>query len=70
LADAVALTSVHVNRTLMNLQEDGLIIRNRRMIIVVDWKKMMAEADFEPRYLHINEDAGPVPPASKIMTTR
>jgi CRP-like cAMP-binding protein len=61
LADAVALTSVHVNRTLMKLEADGLIGRNRRMITVVDWKKMMIEADFEPRYLHIREQAGLVP---------
>lgn len=61
LADAVALTPVHVNRTLMKLEGDGLIARNRRMITVVDWKTMMTEADFEPRYLHIREPAGPVP---------
>src|SRR3954463_8106035 len=61
LADAVALTSVHVNRTLMKLQQDGLISRNRRMITVVDWTKMVTEADFEPRYLHIAESAGRVP---------
>ena len=59
LADAVALTSVHVNRTLMKLQEDGLITRNRRMITVLDWKKMMNQADFEPRYLHIRDRAPP-----------
>ena len=29
LADAVALTSVHVNRTLMKLEQDGLITRNQ-----------------------------------------
>jgi CRP-like cAMP-binding protein len=60
LADAVALTSVHVNRTLMKLEAAGLITRHRRMITVVDWKKMMTEADFEPRYLHIREQASPV----------
>jgi CRP-like cAMP-binding protein len=61
LADAVALTSVHVNRTLMKLERDGLITRQRRMITVVDWKKMVTVADFEPRYLHIGEPAGRVP---------
>jgi CRP-like cAMP-binding protein len=61
LADAVALTSVHVNRTLMRLERDGLITRRRRMITVVDWKKMVTVADFEPRYLHIGESAGRVP---------
>jgi hypothetical protein len=31
------------------------------MITVVDWERMMREADFEPRYLHIREQAAPVP---------
>jgi CRP-like cAMP-binding protein len=69
LADAVSLTSVHVNRTLMKLQQDGLITRNRRMITVVDWKKMMSEADFEPRYLHIRERAGPAPAEPATVRT-
>ncbi len=69
LADAVALTSVHVNRTLMKLQEDGLITRNRRMITVIDWKKMMTEADFEPRYLHMREHAGPVQGRERVTTS-
>jgi CRP-like cAMP-binding protein len=54
LADAVGLTSVHVNRTLMKLEEEGLITRTRRVITVVDWKKLVAVADFEPRYLHLD----------------
>jgi len=69
LADAVALTSVHVNRTLMKLQQDGLITRNRRMITVVDWTKMMREADFEPRYLHLGEHAGPAPVEPAAVTS-
>jgi CRP-like cAMP-binding protein len=70
LADSVALTSVHVNRTLMKLEEDGLITRNRRMITVVDWKKMVTVGDFEPRYLHIGERAGEVPAATYLVETK
>src|SRR6476620_5433192 len=54
LADAVALTSVHVNRTLMKLQQEGLITRTKRIISIVDWKKLAEVADFEPRYLHLD----------------
>ena len=54
LADAVALTPVHVNRTLMKLEQDGLITRTKRMITIVDWKEMVKVADFQPRYLHSN----------------
>jgi CRP-like cAMP-binding protein len=53
LADAVALTSVHVNRTLMKLEQDGLITRTKRVISIVDWKALVKVADFEARYLHL-----------------
>jgi CRP-like cAMP-binding protein len=54
LADAVSLTPVHVNRTLMSLEAEGLIRRNKRVIHIVDWKKMAKVADFQPRYLHLD----------------
>jgi CRP-like cAMP-binding protein len=53
LADAVALTPVHVNRTLMKLEQEGLITRTKRMITIVDWKELVKVADFEPHYLHL-----------------
>ena len=54
LADAVALTPVHVNRTLMKLEGEGLITRTKRMISIVDWQKLVKVADFDPRYLHLD----------------
>jgi CRP-like cAMP-binding protein len=59
LADAVALTAVHVNRTLMRLEQEGLIIRTKRMISIVDWKELVKVADFEPRYLHLERPGRP-----------
>lgn len=66
LADAVALTSVHVNRTLMRLEQDELITRTRRIISITDWKELVKVADFEPRYLHLDgAERAPAPvPAS------
>jgi CRP-like cAMP-binding protein len=52
LADAVGLTSVHVNRVLKQLGEEGLIRRDRRSILIVDWKRMREAGDFNERYLH------------------
>ena len=52
LADAVGLTSVHVNRVLKQLGADGLITRDRRSIVIVDWKRMREAGDFSERYLH------------------
>jgi CRP-like cAMP-binding protein len=57
LADAVGLTSVHVNRTLMRLEAEGHIRRNRRVIEIDDWQTLAKVADFEPRYLHIRNGA-------------
>ena len=54
LADAVSLTSVHVNRTLMKLEEQGLITRTKRLVSIVDWEELMTVADFQPRYLHLD----------------
>jgi CRP-like cAMP-binding protein len=59
LADAVALTSVHVNRTLMKLEQDGLIKRTRRAIAIVDWAALVKVADFHPRYLHLDRPCIP-----------
>ena len=53
LADAVALTPVHVNRTLMKLEADGLITRTKRMVSIIDWNELAKVADFDPRYLHL-----------------
>jgi CRP-like cAMP-binding protein len=52
LADAVGLTSVHVNRVLKQLAEDGLITRDRRTIFIEDWRRMRQAGDFNERYLH------------------
>jgi len=58
LADAVALTPVHVNRTLKKLEEDGLIARTKRAISITDWKELVKEGDFQPRYLHLDSPSG------------
>jgi CRP-like cAMP-binding protein len=52
LADAVGLTSVHVNRVLKQLGEEGLIRRDRRTILIEDWTRMRDAGDFNERYLH------------------
>lgn len=56
LADATALTSVHVNRTLRSLEIDGLIERrNPRAIEIGDWRKLAETGDFNSGYLHLND---------------
>jgi CRP-like cAMP-binding protein len=55
LADALALTPVHVNRMLMELGRDGLITRTNRSVKISDWNKLAAVGDFDPAYLHLDE---------------
>jgi CRP-like cAMP-binding protein len=54
LADALGLTSVHTNRTLMGLGEDGLIERRNRSIRIADWPRLTRVGDFDPAYLHLD----------------
>jgi CRP-like cAMP-binding protein len=56
LADALALTSVHVNRTLKALEQDGLIARSHRAVRIDDWPRLAQAGDFQSNYLHLAED--------------
>ncbi|MEI9928524.1 MAG: Crp/Fnr family transcriptional regulator [Sphingomonas sp.] len=55
LADATGLTSVHVNRTLMKLEADGLILRTKRSVRINDWEQLALAGDFDPAYLHLDK---------------
>lgn len=55
LADATGLTSVHVNRTLMSLEKDGLISRSKRAVSFPDWEGLRSIAGFSDLYLHLGQ---------------
>jgi CRP-like cAMP-binding protein len=57
LADVVGMTAVHVNRTLRSLQMDGLIVRSKRSIGVMDWPRLKQAADFTSAYLHLDQSS-------------
>jgi CRP-like cAMP-binding protein len=61
LADALGLTSVHINRTLMALAGDGLITRAQRSVQIDDWQRLAKEGDFDPSYLHLQGDGRGAP---------
>ena len=58
LGDAMGLTPVHVNRVLKMLERDGLIGRDKRRIKVIDWEQLRTAADFNDRYLHLDQGGG------------
>ena len=53
LADALGLTSIHVNRTLKRLEALDLITRTQRSVTVMDWAKLADTGDFREEYLHL-----------------
>ena len=57
LADATGMTSVHVNRTLRGLEEEGLVERpHPRAIWIGDWRRLAEVGDFDTGYLHLREE--------------
>ena len=56
LADATGLTPVHVNRTLRDLEQRGLISRNVRTVAIADWDRIREAADFNAAYLHLPDE--------------
>ena len=54
IGDATGLTSVHVNRTLKQLREEGLIEVNRRSLTIHDLPGLRQAAMFNDNYLHLD----------------
>lgn len=53
LADALGITPVHVNRTLADLKDAGLITLRSKRLTVHDWDGLVAAGEFDPTYLHL-----------------
>jgi CRP-like cAMP-binding protein len=58
LGDALGITPIHVNRTLGDLRNAGLITVRSRRLTVHDWDGLVAAGEFDPTYLHLgSQDA-------------
>ncbi len=54
LGDATGLSIVHVNRTIRQLREDGLIrMQQGRVAQLLDWGRLTEIAEFNPTYLRV-----------------
>jgi CRP-like cAMP-binding protein len=53
LADVSGLTSVHVNRMLKKLRDDGLLTFRGGEVVIHDWDRLRREAEFDATYLHL-----------------
>lgn len=54
LSDALALSVVHINRTLKALAAEGLIERSKRTLRILDFNQLARIGDFDSRYLHLD----------------
>ena len=62
LGDALGLTSVHVNRMLKQLRDEGLIRTDRSAIHVADWDGLAAAAEFDLAFLLMEPQVSKRPP--------
>ena len=53
LADAVGISTVHVNRVLQELRQRGLIAWDGGQVSIPDWHGLAGMADFDDLYLHL-----------------
>jgi CRP-like cAMP-binding protein len=53
LADATAITPVHLNRTLQSLRADCILEMQSRVVRILDWPRLVEVACFDPRYLRL-----------------
>lgn len=53
LGEAVAVTSVHVNRTLQLLRQTGLVEFSGGRLVIHDFDRLAELAEFDPQYLHL-----------------
>ena len=59
LADALGLTSVHVNRTMQLLRSEGLVATAGRTVTLPDVARLRRIGGFDPRYLHLDDSQVP-----------
>jgi transcription initiation factor IIE alpha subunit len=57
MAEAVGLSIVHVNRTLQELRDANLLTFENGRLEILDWKKLVRLAGFDPTYLHLDDES-------------
>jgi CRP-like cAMP-binding protein len=56
LGDVLGLTAVHVNRTMMDLRQRGLIAWKGANVSILDWDGLVELGQFDPIYLRLHMD--------------
>jgi CRP-like cAMP-binding protein len=56
MGDATGLSTVHVNRSIMELRKDGLIILEKGRCTIPDLERLQRAALFDSNYLHLKSE--------------
>lgn len=56
LADAVGISTVHVNRVVQELRQGGYLSWDGGMLRIIDWDRLSTLAKFDNRYLHLVQE--------------
>jgi CRP-like cAMP-binding protein len=54
IGEALGITSVHANRVIKQLRQDGIVDIQRGQVTVLDEARFQELADFDDRYLHLS----------------
>jgi CRP-like cAMP-binding protein len=52
IGEALGITAVHANRVIKQLRQEGIVAFHRGRVEVLDERKLLELAGFDPRYLH------------------
>jgi CRP-like cAMP-binding protein len=55
LGDAMGISTVHVNRMMMELRDAGLVRTPRGAVVIENWDGLKKAGQFDPTYLHIRQ---------------
>ena len=56
LADALGLTSVHINRVLREMRSRALITLRDHTLVIENWGELLRIAEFDPTYLQLSTE--------------
>lgn len=60
IADALGLSTVHMNKKLREIREAKLIRLRASRLTILDWRGLCELADFDPNYLHLQPGAAKI----------
>lgn len=56
LGDTLGLSTVHVNRIIQELRAKGLITWRGEAVVITDWPRLQAVAEFDPTFLSLDSE--------------